>query len=396
MINGKRYIGQKKFDNASRWKSYLGSGYHLMNAISKYRKENFIRNIVDIAYSENELNDKENEWIRIYKAVDDDNYYNMIDGGNVQESLKRKNSIPCICIDNNFVFKSIKDASLWSGYTEPTIRRTFKRKHKFNNKNERLIFRPLSVVKKNKNICCVCGGNFSKKSNSHKMCEKCSSEKGKSKLIINHNFNKNEHGSVVVYKLSDKWVRQEIELNTKNKIKYDNYIEKPENKKTVKKSTVKRKKTSKINKKEIINLNINVFKEDIVNLYLYKEISINEIIKKLHIKGLTSNIIKNALSEWEIELRPQKPFLNEKFIYYNGIYNSQNNLIKVFKYKHETRRWVEAHGISEIKRFSPTQLNYLMDREREYNGYFFRSINQETYENFKNKTQRSLLLSETL
>ena len=39
MVNGKRYIGQKKFCDG--WKTYLGSGKLLKKAIKKYCKENF-------------------------------------------------------------------------------------------------------------------------------------------------------------------------------------------------------------------------------------------------------------------------------------------------------------------------------------------------------------------
>jgi hypothetical protein len=212
-INGKRYIGQKKYDNASRWKSYLGSGFHLMNAIKHYGKENFFREIIDIAYSEEELNKKEEMWIKKYNAVNDNNFYNMIEGGNVQESLKRKNSIPVICICNNFVFKSIADASLWSGYNLLTIKNTYKKKHNLNNKNERLIFRPLTYVKEKCNLCCVCGKNFIKRSNAQKKCDKCSCLKGK--LIINHDFEKSDSTGVKIYKITDGWVKRKIELNDK-------------------------------------------------------------------------------------------------------------------------------------------------------------------------------------
>ena len=39
MVNGMRYLGQKKFDRG--WKNYLGSGAVLRKAINKYGKENF-------------------------------------------------------------------------------------------------------------------------------------------------------------------------------------------------------------------------------------------------------------------------------------------------------------------------------------------------------------------
>lgn len=79
MVNGKRYIGQRKFNKG--WKYYLGSGRALKMAISKYGKENFVRDIVDIAYSNKELNKLEYEWINNYNAVRNSNYYNLALGG---------------------------------------------------------------------------------------------------------------------------------------------------------------------------------------------------------------------------------------------------------------------------------------------------------------------------
>lgn len=80
LINGKRYIGQKQFIN--NWEIYLGSGKILKKAIKKYGKDNFIRDIVDIAYNKEQLNQLEKEWIKNYKAVGEDMYYNIANGGN--------------------------------------------------------------------------------------------------------------------------------------------------------------------------------------------------------------------------------------------------------------------------------------------------------------------------
>ena len=54
MINGKKYIGQKIFDN--KFNNYLGSGKLLKQAIKKYGKKNFYREIITITYNKNELN----------------------------------------------------------------------------------------------------------------------------------------------------------------------------------------------------------------------------------------------------------------------------------------------------------------------------------------------------
>ena len=46
-INGKKYIGQKKYDKYDYWKTYLGSGILLSRAINKYGRENFSKEIIE-------------------------------------------------------------------------------------------------------------------------------------------------------------------------------------------------------------------------------------------------------------------------------------------------------------------------------------------------------------
>ena len=85
MINGKKYIGQKMFDNygSGRWKTYLGSGSHFKRALSKYGKENFNREIIAITYSVEESNKLELEFIKNHNAVENKSYYNSSHGGNL-------------------------------------------------------------------------------------------------------------------------------------------------------------------------------------------------------------------------------------------------------------------------------------------------------------------------
>jgi len=79
LINGKKYIGLKTFDK--RWKYYLGSGIIFKKSLSLYGKENFKRNILTIAFSKEELDKLEIEFIKKYNAVENDNYYNLQYGG---------------------------------------------------------------------------------------------------------------------------------------------------------------------------------------------------------------------------------------------------------------------------------------------------------------------------
>ena len=44
-VNGKRYIGQKKYDKRGDWKNYLGSGTSIKRAIETYGKSKFSKEI---------------------------------------------------------------------------------------------------------------------------------------------------------------------------------------------------------------------------------------------------------------------------------------------------------------------------------------------------------------
>ena len=75
MINGKKYIGQHKFKKD--WKYYLGSGQILKKAIKKYGRSSFVREIIALAFSKEELNCLEEGFIKNHNAVKSDNYYNI-------------------------------------------------------------------------------------------------------------------------------------------------------------------------------------------------------------------------------------------------------------------------------------------------------------------------------
>ncbi len=87
-VNGKLYIGQKKFNHG--FKTYLGSGTLFTRAVKKHGKENFERIILEIAYSKEELNDYEIKYIELFGANEKDNdlFYNIAIGGNFVVCLK--------------------------------------------------------------------------------------------------------------------------------------------------------------------------------------------------------------------------------------------------------------------------------------------------------------------
>lgn len=85
-INNKKYIGQRKYSRG--WKGYLGSGVAFENAVKKYGKENFKREIICEADSAEELNRLEYELSVKYDVVNSDDWYNLCYGGNATHGYK--------------------------------------------------------------------------------------------------------------------------------------------------------------------------------------------------------------------------------------------------------------------------------------------------------------------
>lgn len=147
-VNGKQYIGQRKYDKQGKWKEYLGSGIILSRAIEKYGLENFSKEIIEECKTKKILNDREIYWINYYNAVESDDFYNIAsggDGGNTiagytddQRNLlstklsdMRKgiinigknngNSRRVICINTMKVFDTINEASIYYNVDKDAI-----------------------------------------------------------------------------------------------------------------------------------------------------------------------------------------------------------------------------------------------------------------------------------
>ena len=78
LINQKIYIGKHQTKNLND--GYFGSGIFLRKAISKYGKENFVKEILFIFDKEEEMNNKEIELIN-EEFVKSENTYNLGIGG---------------------------------------------------------------------------------------------------------------------------------------------------------------------------------------------------------------------------------------------------------------------------------------------------------------------------
>lgn len=86
LANGKRYLGQRKFNKG--WQNYIGSGNAFTKAVSRYGRENFTRSIIDICYSAEELNEAERAYSLALDVVEDENYYNLVQGGGTSAGWK--------------------------------------------------------------------------------------------------------------------------------------------------------------------------------------------------------------------------------------------------------------------------------------------------------------------
>lgn len=79
MNNGIKYIGMKRLEE--NHENYLGSGKTLKKAIKKYGSENFFKEIVAFAITEEELCNLEIEFIKNHNACESRDYYNIHSGG---------------------------------------------------------------------------------------------------------------------------------------------------------------------------------------------------------------------------------------------------------------------------------------------------------------------------
>ena len=85
-LNGKIYIGQKTYKRQRKNNpvpSYLGSGSKIKQAIIKYGKENFKKEVICWCYSRQGMDDCERFFIRFLKTQNPDIGYNIVSGGQI-------------------------------------------------------------------------------------------------------------------------------------------------------------------------------------------------------------------------------------------------------------------------------------------------------------------------
>jgi group I intron endonuclease len=77
LINNKIYIGQDSYNNPN----YLGSGNSILTAIKKYGRENFKKEILEFCKTKEELNKREEFWIKELDSYNFNVGYNLSEKG---------------------------------------------------------------------------------------------------------------------------------------------------------------------------------------------------------------------------------------------------------------------------------------------------------------------------
>jgi group I intron endonuclease len=77
LVNGKKYIGRDSHNNPN----YYGSGPAIKNAIKKYGKQNFKKEIIEECSSFEKLIEREEYWLNYYDAANNRTFYNLQNAG---------------------------------------------------------------------------------------------------------------------------------------------------------------------------------------------------------------------------------------------------------------------------------------------------------------------------
>lgn len=116
LISNTKYIGKRSCHCSIEKDTYMGSGKKLLEAIKKYGKENFKKEIIKEFNSEREAYDFETKYIKLKDAVKSRQYYNIAEGGlgnakGTFKGVKSPNAKKIICLNNKIIFDTVTEAS---------------------------------------------------------------------------------------------------------------------------------------------------------------------------------------------------------------------------------------------------------------------------------------------
>jgi hypothetical protein len=103
-VNGKKYVGMTNGNN----KDYIGSGVLFKQALEKYGRENFTKQVLMECHSEDELREAEEFFIQELNAVADPSFYNLHEGGRGGDTS--------MFVDKDILSSAVRDS--WRNYSE--------------------------------------------------------------------------------------------------------------------------------------------------------------------------------------------------------------------------------------------------------------------------------------
>lgn len=400
LVNGKVYIGQttraKGFNGRypckgrdiervyNYHKKIRDKGYkvnynlHLLNSLEKYGLDNFrVDNMIDIAFSKNELNIKEACWINIYNSTDGDYGYNNKEGGSngkLKEDILKQMSINNLGFDieeykneiidkynNGLSYKEIAESLPYS-ITPETISKYIRR---WMSK-----IRSLSESKLGFNINCYKEEIINQYLHCKKLGEVASKynvDKDVIKRILKEN-------NILIFKSSE--ARTGININKLKELIIKDYVINNMNlneislKYNLSEETISRKlKEWNIRVKSCsevrLGFNIKDYKDDIIFNYTKLNMNIKEIAKQYG--DINEGVIRKILKDNDIKIRNNSETslgfdieqLKEEIIdmYINKKYSPleirkfYNNKICVTTIKNWLRKWgVKMRTLSESKK----------------------------------------------
>lgn len=282
-INGKVYIGQscndfnKRYSGGAWWK--YTHNEHLKRSVDKYGVENFeLTRCFDIAFSKQELDIKEDMYIKMYNSTDRSYGYNKRDGGNGKLSGESSKKISVKMLGYDIEEYS---SEIVNYYT-----------------NENMAIRDISKI----------------------------------------------------YNVNDAVIRRVL-CNNNVKIKTSH--------------------------EQAFGYNILDIKNDIINLYVNKKMSLSQISK---IYNISHSTISNNLKKWGVTVRGiseslnSKPRDNERVWNANfvNVYDRSNNLINRFDSNGRCAEWMVEAGICKTINSARDGIYQSVKKDRYYKDFKFK------------------------
>lgn len=390
-------------------KIYKKTSYnnHILNSIKKYGFGAFeVNKIFDVAFSKEELDIKERLWILIYNSTNNRYGYNNRDGGSngkVLNETKRKSSITKLGFDIEIFTKDIiqtyidnknisqKEIANKFNVSEGVINRILK--------NNNIITRTFSETKMGKNIDehkdKIIDMYLNKKINIKEISDFYNVDNNIiCKRLDKWNIHKRTSSEVKIGFNIDKYKDEIIEM-------YNNYTPIEEIGRTfnvtypcIKNILAKYNIPTKTFSEILIGFNINDYKDELIDMYLNKNMSMTEIA--IHY-SISTTFISSCLSNWKIHKERQYEKINIKANTVH-ILDINKNTIMIFDTVSKCAEWMVENNICKNIKNARTRIHDSSKYDKLYkNKYYFKKQESDNdYYEIRKKTFKPIICLDNL